>query len=46
MFSPANQVHFSLNIDAEHDLQVLSFTGTESISQPYAFEVETGQRKS
>lgn len=26
--------------DVKHDLQVLSFTGHESISQPYAFEVE------
>ncbi|MBP5959309.1 type VI secretion system tip protein VgrG [Pseudomonas anatoliensis] len=41
MFSPANQAHFSLTIDnLEHDLQVLSFTGTEGISQPYAFDVE------
>ena len=41
MFSPANQAHFSLTIDTlEHDLQVLSFTGTEGISQPYAFDVE------
>ncbi|MFS2160301.1 hypothetical protein ACCD10_23545, partial [Pseudomonas sp. Pseusp122] len=36
MFAPANQTHFSLTInDLEHDLQVLSFTGTEGISQPY-----------
>lgn len=40
MFSPANQAQFGLTIDDEHDLQVLSFTGTEGISQPYAFDVE------
>jgi len=41
MFSPANQAHFSLTIDdLEHDLQVLSFTGTEAINTPYAFDVE------
>ncbi len=41
MFSPANQAHFSLTIgDLEHDLQVLSFTGKEGISQPYAFDIE------
>ncbi|MFJ2282415.1 type VI secretion system tip protein VgrG [Pseudomonas sp. NPDC087803] len=32
---------FSLSLnDFKHDLQVLSFTGHESISQPYSFEVE------
>ncbi|RON93739.1 type VI secretion system Vgr family protein [Pseudomonas fluorescens] len=32
---------FSLSLnDFKHDLQVLSFTGHESISQPYAFDVE------
>lgn len=41
MFSPANQAHFSLTIDNfEHTLQVRSFSGTEGISQPYAFDVE------
>ncbi|WPN27964.1 type VI secretion system tip protein TssI/VgrG [Pseudomonas sp. P5_109] len=41
MFSPANQARFSLTIDdLEHDLQVLSFTGTEAINTPYAFDVE------
>ena len=41
MFSPANHVQFSLTIeDLEHDLQVLSFTGNEGISQPYAFDIE------
>ena len=41
MYNPSNETHFSLTIDnLEHDLQVLSFTGTEGISQPYAFDVE------
>ncbi|PWE40058.1 contractile injection system protein, VgrG/Pvc8 family, partial [Pseudomonas prosekii] len=41
MFNPANETHFSLTIEGlEHDLQVLSFNGTEGISQPYAFDVE------
>lgn len=41
MFSPAHQTHFSLSIDAlAHDLQVLSFTGKEALSTPFAFEVE------
>lgn len=32
---------FSLTIDdLQHDLQVLRFTGKESISQPYTFEIE------
>ncbi|MGY4664784.1 type VI secretion system tip protein VgrG [Pseudomonas chlororaphis] len=41
MFAPANQTHFSLTVEGlENDLQVLSFTGREAISQPFAFEVE------
>jgi len=46
MLSPANQTHFSLTIDGfEHDFQVLAFTGEESISKPYFFNVElVGQR--
>ncbi|BAV77928.1 type VI secretion system Vgr family protein [Pseudomonas chlororaphis subsp. aurantiaca] len=41
MFAPANQTHFSLTIEGlSNDLQVLSFTGREAISQPFAFEVE------
>ncbi|WP_192558750.1 type VI secretion system tip protein VgrG [Pseudomonas allokribbensis] len=41
MFSPAHQTHFSLSIDdLAHDLQVLSFTGKEALSTPFAFEVE------
>lgn len=46
MLSPANQTHFSLTIDGfEHDFQVLAFSGEESISKPYFFNVElVGQR--
>ncbi|WP_232007626.1 type VI secretion system tip protein TssI/VgrG, partial [Pseudomonas chlororaphis] len=41
MFAPANQTHFSLTVEGlSNDLQVLSFTGREAISQPFAFEVE------
>ncbi|WP_338806997.1 type VI secretion system tip protein VgrG [Pseudomonas chlororaphis] len=41
MFSSANQTHFSLTIEGTpSDLQVLSFTGKEAISAPYAFDVE------
>ena len=41
MFNPANQTHFSLSIEGlDHDLQVLEFSGRETISQPYRFEVE------
>ncbi|WP_339490406.1 type VI secretion system Vgr family protein [Pseudomonas sp. EL_65y_Pfl2_R95] len=41
MFAPANQTHFSLNIDGlSHDFQVLEFTGREAISQPYEFKLE------
>src|SRR5471030_2869091 len=41
MFNPANETHFSLKVeDYEGDLQVLSFTGTEGISQPYRFDIE------
>ena len=41
MFNPANETHFSLNIEGvEHDLQVLEFSGREAISQPYRFDVE------
>ncbi|AJO75961.1 MULTISPECIES: type VI secretion system tip protein TssI/VgrG [Pseudomonas] len=41
MFAPANQTHFSLTVEGlSSDLQVLSFTGREAISQPFAFEVE------
>ncbi|HGM5550751.1 TPA: type VI secretion system tip protein VgrG [Pseudomonas putida] len=35
------RARFSLSLtDVKHDLQVLSFTGHESISQPYTFEIE------
>ncbi|MCV4274402.1 type VI secretion system tip protein VgrG [Pseudomonas capsici] len=41
MFNPSNETHFSLTIeDYESDLQVLSFTGTEGISQAFCFDVE------
>ncbi|MHC8384668.1 type VI secretion system Vgr family protein [Pseudomonas sp. LB3P14] len=45
MFNPANETHFSLTVDGSQgdqvgDLQVLSFTGTEGISQPYRFDLE------
>ncbi|WP_339490371.1 type VI secretion system Vgr family protein [Pseudomonas sp. EL_65y_Pfl2_R95] len=46
MFNPANETHFSLNIkDQPHDLQVLSFSGVERISQPYVFQVELVSEK-
>ena len=46
MFNPANEAHFSLTIDDfAHDLQVLSFTGAEGISQPYRFDVELVSEK-
>jgi type VI secretion system secreted protein VgrG len=46
MFAPANQTHFSLILeDFTGDLQVLSFTGTEGISQPYRFDVELVSEK-
>ena len=41
MFNSANETHFSLTVeDFVGDLQVLSFTGTEGISQPYRFDLE------
>mgnify|MGYP003575849047 CR=1 FL=1 len=41
MFNTDNDTHFSLTIaDVEHDLQVLTFTGREAISQPYHFDLE------
>ncbi len=46
MFAAANQTHFSLAIDGlALDLQVLSFSGSEAISQPFAFDLElVGER--
>ncbi|HBO5321886.1 TPA: type VI secretion system tip protein VgrG, partial [Pseudomonas aeruginosa] len=46
MFAAANQTHFSLAIDGlAIDLQVLSFSGREAISQPFAFDLElVGER--
>ncbi|MBP5099514.1 type VI secretion system tip protein TssI/VgrG [Pseudomonas protegens] len=41
MFNPANETHFSLTVeDFASDLQVLAFKGSESISQPFCFELE------
>lgn len=41
MFNPSNETHFSLSVeDFAGDLQVLSFTGTEGVSQPYRFDLE------
>ncbi|WP_259645197.1 contractile injection system protein, VgrG/Pvc8 family, partial [Pseudomonas cichorii] len=41
MPAPAHQAHFSLHLqDVKHDFKVLAFTGTEAISQPFAFELE------
>ncbi len=46
MFAAANQTHFSLAIDGlALDLQVLSFSGREAISQPFAFDLQlVGER--
>ncbi|WP_371922470.1 hypothetical protein [Pseudomonas sp. H3(2019)] len=41
MFNPSNETHFSLTVeDFRGDLQVLSFTGTEGISQTFRFDLE------
>lgn len=41
MFAPANQSAFTLTLDGlASDLKVLSFTGTEALSQPYCFDLE------
>ncbi|MDO7927020.1 hypothetical protein Q6A51_17745, partial [Pseudomonas sp. KFB-139] len=41
MSAPAHQTHFSLHLeDVRHDFQVLAFTGTEAINQPFVFELE------
>ncbi|MGF0241085.1 type VI secretion system tip protein TssI/VgrG [Rhodococcus sp. IEGM1300] len=41
MFNRSQNNRFSLTIsDFEHPFQVLSFTGDEFISQPYAFDIE------
>ena len=41
MFNPSNETHFSLSVNEfAGDLQVLSFTGTEGVSQPYRFDLE------
>ncbi|GFM84641.1 type IV secretion protein Rhs [Pseudomonas cichorii] len=41
MSAPTHQTHFSLHLeDVRHDFQVLAFTGTEAINQPFVFELE------
>ncbi|GGD09366.1 type VI secretion system Vgr family protein [Halopseudomonas salina] len=41
MFTPANTAAFTLDIHGiAHDFKVLSFTGTEAISQSYCFQLE------
>ena len=41
MFAPANQSAFNLTLDGvASDLKVLSFKGTEALSQPYCFDLE------
>ena len=41
MFNSANEAHFSLTVEGfVGDLQVLSFTGSEGINQPYRFDLE------
>ncbi|WP_248807353.1 type VI secretion system tip protein TssI/VgrG [Pseudomonas sp. MWU13-2100] len=41
MFVPADQTQFSITFDGlESDFQVLAFTGSEGISQPYRFEID------
>ena len=41
MFNASPKTDFSLTIsDFKHDLQVLSFTGQESISAPFSFDLE------
>ncbi|NNB43792.1 type VI secretion system tip protein TssI/VgrG [Pseudomonas chlororaphis] len=41
MFKKANETHFSLSIEGfQSDLQVLSFKGSEGISQPFRFDLE------
>ena len=41
MFAPANQTHFRLILKGlKYELKVLSLTGREAISQPFAFDIE------
>lgn len=41
MFAPANQPRFTLTLDSgPNELKVLEFTGRETISQPYRFDLE------
>ncbi|MCY1302870.1 hypothetical protein D9M70_525530 [compost metagenome] len=40
MFNPANQPHFTLEIDNfAHDFQVLAFDDREALYQPYRFDI-------
>ncbi|QXQ19291.1 type VI secretion system Vgr family protein [Pseudomonas tolaasii] len=41
MFAPANQSAFNLTLDGQpSELKVFEFNGTETISQPYSFDLE------
>ncbi|WP_165673882.1 type VI secretion system tip protein VgrG [Metapseudomonas otitidis] len=47
MFNPANQAHFSLDIEgADPDFKVLAFTGHEALNQPYRFDLELVSERS
>ncbi|WP_277344297.1 contractile injection system protein, VgrG/Pvc8 family, partial [Metapseudomonas otitidis] len=47
MFNPANQAHFSLDIEgADPDFKVLAFTGHEALNQPYRFDIELVSERS
>ncbi|MDH0335409.1 type VI secretion system tip protein TssI/VgrG [Metapseudomonas otitidis] len=47
MFNPANQAHFSLDIEgANPDFKVLAFTGHEALNQPFRFDIELVSERS
>ncbi|WP_236212809.1 type VI secretion system Vgr family protein [Metapseudomonas otitidis] len=47
MFNPANQAHFSLDIQgANPDFKVLAFTGHEALNQPFRFDIELVSERS
>ncbi|MGK8707747.1 type VI secretion system tip protein VgrG [Metapseudomonas otitidis] len=47
MFNPANQAHFSLDIEgANTDFKVLAFTGHEALNQPFRFDIELVSERS
>ncbi|WP_236214791.1 type VI secretion system tip protein TssI/VgrG, partial [Metapseudomonas otitidis] len=47
MFNPANQAHFSLDIEgADPDFKVLAFTGHEALNQPFRFDIELVSERS